>query len=742
MSRLPAFRFWPAVLLCLLSSLSVAAPASAQGRPKIGLALGGGAARGIAHAGVLLWLEENRIPVDYIAGTSMGGLVGGAYAVGLSPAEIQTLLEGIDWNVTLAPQATYTDLNFRRKQDRREYPAAFELGLKNGIQLPGGLNSAPGVTLLLSRIAAGAGPTTNFDQLAIPFRCVAVDLYSGNPVTLKDGPLATALRATMAIPGLFTPVERDGMLLIDGGFLDNVPVDVARKMGAEVVIAVDVLEAFDTSKKPYSTLVDVLARAQGVLTKEPNARRAAGADVFLRPNLDKLSALDWTITKEAIRLGREIAEENAAALRKYALPEGEWQAYLAARRARKPSKPFVPRFVSVVGAGGREAEAIRGRLRRELNRPLNPERLNETLNLLSGSNRYAALTYTPVTRADGTPGLLVIVQNKPYGPPFLNFGPDIRSDRARDVTAVLSGRVTFFDVFLPDAEARLDAGVGTVDSVAGEYFLPFNPLPRSGATPFVALSGSASSAPISYFQDTRRVADYRLRSSGVAADVGLLIGRTDELRVGIESGWLGVRRIVGSPDTPTGAGAVRGTRLRYTHDGQDRAIIPTRGLRVFVEGRRITRAPESEGVNNRLEVRGSYFTPSGTRGTVFGAASFGALTGGTPSPFSEFSLGGVLRLGAYQPGEVQGQRYYLATFGYIHQLSAGNFLLGGRTSVAAWGEVGDAWGSRIGSGAAGTAISLSAGLVVETLFGPLLLGGSIGQSGREQLYFSLGRFIN
>lgn len=731
-SRFPVF----SALFLLI--LFVASPVHAQ-RPRVGLALGGGAARGAAHVGILLWLEENHIAIDYVAGTSMGALIGGAYAAGLSPQEIRDIMEAVDWNTTLATQPPYRALDFRRKQDLREYPAAFELGLRHGIQLPGGLNSAPGVNLLLSRIAASAGPVTNFDTMPIPFRCVATDLYSGKSVALSNGPLVTALLATMAIPGLFTPVERDGMLLADGGVLDNVPADVARQMGADIVIAVDVLEAFDTSKKPFKTLLDVLGRQQDVAIQDANSRRKVEADVFLRPDLEKLGALDWTITREAIKRGYAVAEANAAALRKYAVPEAEWQTYIAARTARKAPQPFVPQFVTVTGTSRRQAQAIQERLGGEVGKPLNSKRLENNLNLLSGSNRFTTMTYTPIVR-DNTPGLGVTVAEKPYGPPFLNLGPDIRSDRTRDVTAVLGGRVTLFDVLAPDAEVRLDFGLGTVNTVAGEYFYPLRQ--KSEYTPFVAAFASANSTPLPFFENGKRVADYRLRSSSLGADLGLLIGRTGEVRLGVDTGWQSANLIVGSQDSPTESGPLRRMRLRYTYDGQDRPIVPTHGVRVIAEGQRITRAPGAEGTANRLEVRGSWFQPSSDRSTLFAGGAFGSLSGGTPSALSEFSLGGVLRLGAYQPGEIQGKKYYYGTAGYLHVLNPGNFLLGGRTSVGVWGEVGDAWGSRLGSGADGTGLSLSTGLLVETPLGPLMLGGSVGQAGRSQLFFSLGRFLN
>jgi NTE family protein len=175
-------------------------------RPTIGVALEGGGALGLAHIGVLQWFEEHHIPVDYVAGTSMGGLVGGFYASGMSPAEVKKLIEGVDWNEELSDATPFEDLSYRRKEDQRAYPNACVLGLKNGISLPNGLNSGHQIGLLIDRITMPYYKLESFDALPTPFRCVATDLVSGKEVVFQPGSLAEALRATMSIPGAFTPV--------------------------------------------------------------------------------------------------------------------------------------------------------------------------------------------------------------------------------------------------------------------------------------------------------------------------------------------------------------------------------------------------------------------------------------------------------------------------------------------------------------------------------------------------------
>src|SRR6187401_1576428 len=235
-------------------------PPSAGSRPRVGLALGGGAARGLAHVGVLRWFEEHRIPIDLITGTSMGGLIAGAYASGMTPDEIAQLMRTTDWDAMFISDSPFKYKTFRRKQDKRAYPSQLELGLKGGITLPGGLNPGQQIALLLDRIALSYADMESFDDLPTPFRCVATDLTNAEAVVLGRGSLAQAMRATMAIPGVFTPVNYENWLLVDGGALNNIPADVTKKMGANTVIAVNVGADSATEAQTQGSLVALLGR--------------------------------------------------------------------------------------------------------------------------------------------------------------------------------------------------------------------------------------------------------------------------------------------------------------------------------------------------------------------------------------------------------------------------------------------------------------------------------------------------
>src|SRR5262252_4561665 len=224
----------------LISSVLLTSSAWAQpARPTVGVAFGGGSARGLAHIGVIQWFEEHHVPIDVAAGTSMGGLVGGGFATGMSADELRTLITTTDWDMMFGA-SSFAFKNVRRKEDARSYPSRLEFGLKHGLSAPTSLNDGQQVDFLLQRITAAYFGLTKFDDLPTPFRAVAVDLKAGERVVLDSGSLATALRATMSLPGIFPPVERDGRVLVDGGALDNVPADVVRGLGPTVVVAIDV----------------------------------------------------------------------------------------------------------------------------------------------------------------------------------------------------------------------------------------------------------------------------------------------------------------------------------------------------------------------------------------------------------------------------------------------------------------------------------------------------------------------
>src|SRR5947209_6095497 len=298
------------ILLLFLLPLSLRAqqnPAP-RPRPKIGVALEGGGAMGLAHIGVLKWFEEHHIPVDYVAGTSMGGLVGGFYATGMSPDELKTLIDGMDWRKILSDRTPYEDLAFRRKEDQRAYPNSLIFGLRGGLTLPAGLNAGHQIGLLIDRVTLPYDEVTSFDALPVPFRCVATDLVSRKAYVFKDGSLAVALRATMSIPGAFSPVHDGKAVFVDGGLLNNLPTDVVRQMGAEIVIAVH-LEKAPVKAENIRSLFNVLEHSVRVVLEENELRSMAQADAVVSLHLAEYNARDYGKSEAILQKGTEAVQD-------------------------------------------------------------------------------------------------------------------------------------------------------------------------------------------------------------------------------------------------------------------------------------------------------------------------------------------------------------------------------------------------------------------------------------------------
>src|SRR5438445_238748 len=298
----------------------------AKQRLKIGVALEGGGALGLAHVGVLQWLEEQHVPVDYIAGTSMGGLVGGFYGMGVSPADMKDVIERLDWDAILRDRTPYEDLSFLRKQDQRAYPNSLVVGLRRGLYLPAGLNAGHQIGLLIDRETLPYFGLPSFDVLPIPFRCVSTDLVSGKQFVFQDGSLAEALRATMSIPGAFTPVHDGQRVYDDGGLVNNLPTDVVRQMGADIVIAVH-LEKQPIDAKDIQSLLSVLEQSVRAVISESEVRGLANADAIVSVPLGHFLMRDFTKNRPIMQAGYEAATGKSKLLAGFALNDYDWNEY-------------------------------------------------------------------------------------------------------------------------------------------------------------------------------------------------------------------------------------------------------------------------------------------------------------------------------------------------------------------------------------------------------------------------------
>ena len=684
----------------------------------------------MAHIGVLEWLEEHRIPVDYIAGTSIGGLVGGMYAMGMTPDEIRRLLDDIDWDETLRGTPAFDRLTFRRKQDRRNYQNDIELGLRNSLNTSAGLNAGHKIGLIFDRLTLPYSTIASFDDLPIPFRCVATDMVAAKPVILKEGSLSEALRATMSLPGIFTPVERDGRVLADGGMMNNIPTDIVKQMGAELVIAVDVGTPL-SDRKVLDSLFGMLQQSISVMTIENDRRNLRLADIALSPELEQYGLFDFRAAPRIAELGYQSAEKRALVLQNFALAPDAWQQHLTERRSRQRDVSPSPSSLEITGAEREAARVIRDKLEEHAGEPLEPERLESDLTDIAGEGRYESLGYG-LKPGDKESILLIRAKEKPYGPPFLNLSLEVDGWDLNNVDSTIGVRLTMLDIGKYGAELRSDVRLGSRNFLFTEYYWPFS---ENGL--FAATRAYYERAAKDLYLNDARAAEYRTRRTGAGLDFGYTFRRS-ELRLGYDISHIDAEVRSGAPLLPALEGRVSAAFLRWEFDGQNSPLVPSRGVRLSAEARRFFDSPGASSDFSQAEINLSAFHPITERGSIFVIGAGGTSFDKDAPPTQEFTLGGPFRLGAFGRDEFRGDHYLLSGAGYLHQLYRLPPLFGEKIYAGGWYEIGGAF-DQLDS--ARYFSSFSAGIVVVTRLGPVALGGSLGESGRHKFYFSLGKFF-
>jgi NTE family protein len=482
-------------------------------RPRIGVALEGGGALGFAHIGVLRWFEEHHIPIDYIAGTSMGGLIAGLYATGKTPRQMEEFVREQDWDTIIGGRIPYEDLSYRRKEDVRAFQNSIVLGLKHGLATAPGLNAGHAVSMVIDRETLPYSNVTSFDDLPIPFRCVATDLVSGKEVVFSQGSLQTALRATMSIPGLFSPVRDGDKLYVDGGLTGNLPTDVVRKMGADIVIAVH-LDTAPADPQQIQSLFGVLGRSIDVVIRDNEIRGMKGADLIVDVDLRSYSSMDYSKGGSIVQFGTEAAEAKARVLSPYSVDEPSWRQYIEARSSRERRNTAVPQFVAVKGTSPNAARNLEKFLQPLVGKPINDARLDQYLTRLTGIGKFDSADYALAHR-DGQDGLTITVHEKSYAPPILQFGFSVDGSESDDVTYTLLTRLTLMDVAGYRSEWRTDAQFGNTYSISSELYRPVTATSRW----FLAPHADAGSTGLKLFTKNDPRADYRLYSAHIGGDI-------------------------------------------------------------------------------------------------------------------------------------------------------------------------------------------------------------------------------
>jgi NTE family protein len=705
-------------------------PSPRRPRPKIGVALEGGGAKGLAHIGVLEWFEEHRIPIDYIAGTSMGGLIGGLYATGKRPAEIRELIREIDWDKVLAGRTPFLDLDFRRKEDLRANPNGLIVGLRHGPQLPSGLNSGHEVSLILDRYVLPYSGVNNFDSLPIPFRCVGTDLVSGKQVVFKDGSLAGALRSTMSLPGIFSPVKKDGTVYADGGLLNDLPTDVVKQMGADIVVAVH-LSTAPAKPSDFNSLLGVAGRSIDVMIGANELRGIELADILITIETAGYTTLDFKKAEEIMPKGYAAASGKEKILSEFSVGEEAWQQVIARREARRVNSVPTPQFVEVKGTSAEMVRDIQKELSGYVGRPIDTAKLERDLTRLTGVGRFDSLSYT-ITNHDGQPGLLILADEKDYAPPVFKPGFVVNGSDPKSVQFSFGGRLTFQDAGGYRSELRSDLSLGSVYAIRSEYYHPLTPFSRW----FIAPRAGASSSSFNIYSRNTLLAEYRMNRADAGADFGYSFDRFSELRLGYEVGYLNASRRIGSPLLPSQSDRTGASTLRFVMDRLDSPVIPRRGFGLEWRAQWVDANLGAQSGFPLSEAIVQVFQPISNPASIYLVAAGGTTFGHNQTGLPPFSLGGPSRLAAYGINEFLTNQYFYFRSGYLHRLAKLPPFLGNAIYISGLYEIGKAYHL---PNVTGLPNDGAVGLAVETVLGPAFIGGSLGDSGHRKWFFQLGK---
>lgn len=730
-------------ILLALSSIVIAGGAAAQSlptpaetdRPRIGLVLGGGGARGAAHVGVLKELERLRVPIDAIAGTSMGAVVGGLYASGKTSAELEQLVESLDWADILTDTSRRENKSFRRKQDDAAFPVQFELGLRDGrLILPKGLIEGQKLQLVLRDELLHVSGIGDFDELPTPFRAVASDIETGERYVMSTGDLALSIRASMSVPGVFSPVVVDGRSLVDGGLAGNVPVEVIQAMDVDIVIAVDV----EFPLYPPEELQSALAITEQMLTiliRKETRRQLSGLganDILIRPELGQYASTNFVEIAETIEPGVTATAAMSDRLSELSLSEDEYRKF-AANRAIVEADPQTIEFIKVVDDGSLSPRVLEARLKTEPGDLVDADQLARDAERLYGLTRYEQVSYDLVQDGD-TPGVEFSARPKSWGPNFLQFGLSLQNDFEGATVFNVSSRLTMTSINRLGAEWRNDLQLGTEPRLTSEFYQPLSFDSRYFVAPHVDLEQENFNA----FTDETNIARYRTTEGAIGLDVGRELGRWGELRLGVFRGAGDARVKIGDPLLPNFDFETGGAFARFSVDTLDDSQIPKNGSRIYVEW---VMSRPGLGADSKFDTVEASVDKiwSWNKNTVQIGAEYATTIESDDLIQNFFPLGGFLRLSGLERGAISGPHSGLVRLVYYRLVGeTGGGLFDMPLYFGGSLEAGNAWQSRSEMSFDSVILNGSLFAGIDTYFGPVFLAAGLSEKGDSSFYLFLG----
>jgi NTE family protein len=742
MSRRPL-----SLLLCVLALVpavatqSRAAATAAVARPRIGLVLSGGGARGTAHIGVLKVLDELHVPVDAIAGTSMGAVVGALYASGMSGSEIEHLFSTVDWQDAFRDRPQRSVLAFRRKQEDEDFLVNVPVGFRGRkLLIPAGLFNGQKLTQVLRRATLPVAGITDFDRLPTRLRIVATDLETGAAVIMKSGDLTTAMRASMSAPGLFSPVTREGRLLVDGGLVKNLPIDVARDMGVDVLIVVDAGVGL-SKRSQLSSLASVSNQALAIMVRrDAETQRAtlSSHDLLLQPQMDELSSYDFHNVGRAIEAGSLAANAARSALQPLSLAPDDYSSY-AANRTVTPRTPPLVQFVRTDSDSRPYEQTVAQNFGDQVGKPLDAAVAEQRVTGLYSRGTFESVDYHLAHDAVLGDGLEIRAVRNSWGPNYLRLGLSLQDDFAGNTAFNAAARLVFTELGATAAEWVLDLQVGAAPRIGTEYFMPLSDLRRYFLAPHMQLE--AHNIPQLAPGTEDQIGEFRVRSLDYGVDAGRELGNWGELRGGLlrDEGTTRVR--LGDFSVPDTRFSVYAAFARFAYDTLDSANFPHRGQSFSLEWRVEHDSHIGPGSDlMTLDWRGAV---SRGKNTLVGWVSGGStVSGSETNTRSFFPLGGFLNLSGVRAQSIAGPHFGVARVIYLRNVGSGGE---GVLNVPAYAglslEAGNVWSSRrdISFSLGSTRKDASLFFGADTYLGPAYLAVGHDDRGRTAFYLFLGR---
>jgi NTE family protein len=719
-------------LILILLSVCLTGFAAASERPKVALVFSGGGAKGMAHVGVLRVLEEIQVPVDIVVGTSAGSAVGALYASGMPLKDIEARFINLDWLSSFRDDPGRVFKPVRRKRQDWRFPITPGIGIgADGLKLGGGIIAGQNLGFILNELTRDAALIEDFDQLPIPFRAVATDLETGEAVVIGSGNLSEAIRASMSVPGVYAPVTRQGKLLVDGGVANNLPVSVARDLGADIVIAVDITDPL-MDKDDLRDAFTVVGQLTTLLTRRNTERQLdllGDRDLLIRPNLGELSSADFYQATPFFEIGATEARKHAVKLTDLAVSDQEWAAYRQQLDERS-IRPSVIKRIEVGGGDRLASDFIRSRIRQAVGEPLDTDELELDLKRIYGLGYYETVSYSLEPLSEGGTKLLIKARRKSWGPNYLAFGLNYEDNFENKTDFNLAASLRMTELNALGAEWNTGLQLGTEPWVRSEWFQPLD----FGYERFLTLGAEYRRENFSAFDgEGTRITEVDLSTSEADLSLGMELGVHNQVRLIYMRGYATVDEQVGTQVVPYEYIQKGSVNLAFEHDSLDDAFLPKSGGFAGIRGRLERRDLGSDRQFDSLRAM-ALGAKTWDKTTLTGLVFANAVTGGVAGIENSVVLGGFHRLSAFSQGEIAGEDAALAS-AFARRSFGGHFLPWfagvGVEAGNAWSSLGDArWDNLLYSW------SLFTG--VETVIGPVQFSTAYNNEDDWSAYLNIG----